>query len=69
MCREAFELLARSGVISGDLARELGGWAGLRNALAHIYTRLDRERLYRAYTGGLEPLRELRDLATGKPGQ
>ena len=28
-----------------DLARELEGWAGLRNVLAHLYTALDLDRM------------------------
>ncbi|MFZ5468110.1 MAG: type VII toxin-antitoxin system HepT family RNase toxin [Myxococcota bacterium] len=66
--REAFVLLARSGVLPAPLAHELEGWAGLRNVLAHIYTQLDLERLHRAYTAELGALRELRKLATQATG-
>lgn len=61
--REVFDLLARAGVLTPALASRLGAWAGLRNVLAHFYTKLDLDRLHAAYTGDLEPLRELRRVA------
>lgn len=46
--RDAFAMLARAGVIDAALARELEGWAGLRNVLVHVYTALDLDRIHRA---------------------
>ena len=39
--RESFELLARAGIISDDMAMHLKGMIGLRNTLVHEYQRLD----------------------------
>jgi uncharacterized protein YutE (UPF0331/DUF86 family) len=46
--RSAFQSLARAGILETQLASELEGWAGLRNVLAHIYTTIDLDRMYRA---------------------
>jgi uncharacterized protein YutE (UPF0331/DUF86 family) len=46
--RAAFQSLTRAEVIDPDLARELEGWAGLRNVLAHMYTAIDLDRMHRA---------------------
>ena len=46
--REAFEMLARAGVIGGDLTSELAGWAGFRNVLVHAHTALDLNRVHAA---------------------
>lgn len=46
--REAFALLARSGVIEQALASDLEKWAGLRNVLVHVYTSLDLDRVHGA---------------------
>ncbi|MBI5526208.1 MAG: DUF86 domain-containing protein [Deltaproteobacteria bacterium] len=67
--REAFDILARAGIFPADLAKELSGWAGLRNALVHLYTHLDLQRLYDAFTSGLDPLRRLREFAFAEAGQ
>jgi uncharacterized protein YutE (UPF0331/DUF86 family) len=64
--REAFDILARAGVLPADLAKDLSGWAGLRNALVHLYTHLDIQRLFEAYTSGFEPLRRLREIASAE---
>lgn len=55
--RAAFQALARAGIVDQDLARELEGWAGLRNVLAHIYTALDLDRVHEALSE-TEPLRK-----------
>lgn len=39
--RESFELLARNGVISGELAGKLRAMVGFRNTLVHQYQSLD----------------------------
>jgi uncharacterized protein YutE (UPF0331/DUF86 family) len=46
--REAFSVLARTGIIDGVLAKDLEAWAGLRNVLVHIYTDLDLDRVVAA---------------------
>lgn len=66
--REAFELLARAGLLPAEVARELSGWAGLRNVLAHLYTRLDLTLLHAAYTGDRGALRALRQAAVTRTG-
>ena len=55
--REAFDTLARAGLIDAKLAEELSRWAGLRNVLVHIYTALDLDRVTAALTQ-TDPLRE-----------
>ncbi len=57
--REAFVRLAQAGVLSPQDAKVLEGWAGLRNVLAHMYTRVDLDRLYAALTEDKSALREL----------
>jgi uncharacterized protein YutE (UPF0331/DUF86 family) len=44
--REAFEVLARHGVLAPALATVLAGAAQLRNRIAHGYASLDAERLW-----------------------
>jgi uncharacterized protein YutE (UPF0331/DUF86 family) len=39
--RDAFTVLAENGVIDGELASQLAGWAGLRNVLVHLYLEVD----------------------------
>jgi uncharacterized protein YutE (UPF0331/DUF86 family) len=46
--REAFTVLTTAGVIDAQLAKELQSWAGLRNVLVHMYTKLDLDRVYAA---------------------
>lgn len=46
--RDAFAVLAREKIIDGALADELQGWAGLRNVLVHMYTKLDLDRVHAA---------------------
>ena len=46
--REAFDALARAGVVDAALARDLEDWAGLRNVLVHVYTTLDLDRIHAA---------------------
>jgi uncharacterized protein YutE (UPF0331/DUF86 family) len=53
---EAFELLARNGVINAELARELGNAASLRNRIAHGYATVDLPRLWAEIPGGLDGL-------------
>lgn len=46
--RDAFQMLARAGVIDAALADELQQWAGMRNVLVHMYTSLDLDRVHAA---------------------
>ena len=46
--RDAFQLLARAGIVDASLASELESWAGLRNVLVHVYTSLDLDRIHQA---------------------
>lgn len=57
--RTAFELLARSGILSDSLATILASSVGLRNRIAHEYGHLDLRRVYevaRDELGDLESL-------------
>ena len=46
--REAFTVLTTAGVIDEHLAKELQSWAGLRDVLVHMYTKLDLDRVHAA---------------------
>ncbi len=46
--RAAFEALARAGLLEQGLARSLAAAVGLRNRIAHEYTKLDLVRVYEA---------------------
>jgi uncharacterized protein YutE (UPF0331/DUF86 family) len=61
--REAFDVLARARVIPAARAAPLGEWAGIRNVVVHLYTKLDLETLHRAYTARTAVLREFRAAA------
>jgi uncharacterized protein YutE (UPF0331/DUF86 family) len=54
--REAFEALAREGVIDHELARALGDAASLRNRIAHQYGAIDWRRLLTEAPRHLEAL-------------
>ena len=51
--RESFELLARSGLLTGETAKEMAAVASLRNRIAHTYGDLDPIRLVREAPTGL----------------
>jgi uncharacterized protein YutE (UPF0331/DUF86 family) len=53
---ESFELLARHGAISADLARELAAMVGLRNRLAHGYASVDLGRVWSELPRGMRAL-------------
>jgi uncharacterized protein YutE (UPF0331/DUF86 family) len=53
---EAFELLAKGGVLDSELASALARTAGLRNRIAHGYASVDLDRLWRELPGGLDAL-------------
>jgi uncharacterized protein YutE (UPF0331/DUF86 family) len=54
--REAFQVLAREGVLDDSLAGQMEGWAGLRNVLVHLYLDLDHEILFDILSGDLDQL-------------
>ena len=39
--REAFAILRAEGVLDGELAEQMQGWAGLRNVLTHLYLEVE----------------------------
>lgn len=51
--RETFQVLADNGVLEPDLARQMEGWAGLRNILVHLYLEIDYEKLFEILTKDL----------------
>jgi uncharacterized protein YutE (UPF0331/DUF86 family) len=60
--REAFTLLARDGLLTPELAADLGRWAGLRNVLVHVYTALDLAHVHEALSN-TAPLKEFHAIA------
>ncbi len=56
--REAFEILHAEGVLSGELAEQMQGWAGLRNILTHLYLEVDHVRLHEILARELDPLED-----------
>lgn len=54
--REVFEVLHREGVLSAEQAKQMAGWAGLRNVLVHVYLDIDHQRLYEVLTQELGSL-------------
>jgi uncharacterized protein YutE (UPF0331/DUF86 family) len=56
--RDAFLRLAQAGVIDAAQAQALGGWAGLRNVLAHLYGAVDLDRLHAALREDKSVLRQ-----------
>lgn len=54
--REAFEVLARDGLLDAELARRLADAASLRNRLAHQYGSVDWRRLHAEAPGHLAAL-------------
>lgn len=55
--RDTFELLGAHGVMSVELEEQLVRLAGFRNALVHVYWRLDYDAVHRLLQEGLSPLR------------
>jgi uncharacterized protein YutE (UPF0331/DUF86 family) len=54
--RESFQILARHGGLEPVLARQMEGWASLRNVLAHLYLDVDQERIWEILTEELGQL-------------
>jgi uncharacterized protein YutE (UPF0331/DUF86 family) len=69
--REAFEILARAGLIGADSARAMSQLASLRNRIAHAYGDLDPVRMVREAPAGLQVAARFLDelvLSTGAAG-
>jgi uncharacterized protein YutE (UPF0331/DUF86 family) len=56
--REAFDVLARHGVIDGALAASLAGAVQLRSRIAHGYASLDVDRLWSELPNGVKSFEE-----------
>ena len=52
--RDAFDVLAKHGVLAEDLAARLGGTAQLRNRIAHGYASVDVDRVWAELPAGIE---------------
>ena len=55
---ESFELLAKAGAISRDLAGKMAAIASLRNRVAHGYASVDAARIWREAPEGVETMRQ-----------
>ena len=62
--REAFESLAKAGLISHETAAAMGAAAGLRNRIAHTYGDVDPVRVVRETPAGLESVSRFIDEIT-----
>ena len=58
---EAFLVLAREGIVNGDLANALARMVGFRNLLVHDYLRLDPRRVLELATTGVADVEQFRD--------
>ena len=58
--KEIFEILQRNKIISSSLALQLSSLAGFRNALVHIYWKIDIKRAYRILKTKRKALEEFR---------
>jgi uncharacterized protein YutE (UPF0331/DUF86 family) len=56
--RDAFLVLEQEGVIPPELARQMEGWAGLRNVLVHLYMDIDHQRLWECLTEDLDQIED-----------
>ena len=60
--REAFELLTEASILPRELSDKLADLAGFRNALVHIYWRLDFQRVYEILQVERETLVQFREI-------
>jgi uncharacterized protein YutE (UPF0331/DUF86 family) len=60
--REAFELLARAGILTSEVALEMAAAAGLRNRIAHAYGDVYPVRLVQEAPAGLAVIERYLDL-------
>ncbi len=54
--RETFQVLAKHGVLSQELASQMEGWAGMRNVLVHLYLEIDHQLVFEALSTELGQL-------------
>jgi len=59
---ETFDILARAGLLSPELATRLRQWAKFRNVLVHLYLDIDHNVSYRSICHELEDLEAFADL-------
>ena len=59
------ELRRRLAAEPADLARQLAGWAGMRNVLGHLYPTLDLARVHAAIAEDLGALERFAAVAAG----
>jgi uncharacterized protein YutE (UPF0331/DUF86 family) len=52
------ELAGEKGLLEAAFAHRIRGMAGMRNAIVHVYWRLDYQAIYQAVTEGLQDLDE-----------
>jgi uncharacterized protein YutE (UPF0331/DUF86 family) len=64
--RDAFAILARSGVIETELGQRMQRWAGYRNVLVHAYLTVDHGIAWDAIATDLDDLRQLAAVAAAK---
>ena len=65
---EAFDLLARNGVISSGHAQELARIMAVRNRIAHGYASVDLERLWTEIPAGIDSLDRFAESIAGYVG-
>jgi uncharacterized protein YutE (UPF0331/DUF86 family) len=63
--RETFEVLAEANIIPLELADRMADLAGFRNALVHIYWRLDIQRVYEVLQQERQTVTAFRALVQG----
>ena len=54
--REAFRILREHEAITAETAEALEGWAGLRNILVHLYTRVSAPLIWKSVTTELDQI-------------
>jgi uncharacterized protein YutE (UPF0331/DUF86 family) len=56
--REPIQVLEEEGTLPEKLARDMEGWAGLRNLLVHLYMDVNHERIFEIVRDDLNQLEE-----------
>lgn len=64
--RDAFVILARHGVLEGELGKRLQLWAGFRNVLVHAYLAIDHGMAWDAIANDLGELRQFAAVAAAR---
>jgi uncharacterized protein YutE (UPF0331/DUF86 family) len=67
--REAFQMLANTGLLTGEMASSMGAMAALRNRIAHSYGDIDPVRLAREAPEGLGVVERYLDALAGTIAQ